>query len=324
MASRSSLQDGGPTSLCEIAGLGERPPQRVSQARPTIVIARKVGRLANRILLFSHFVAASVEHGFVVWNPAFFTYASNFPATAGDALPRFPPNPHPVPPLPGAPRLLYAVAKSVADLLYNVQQCGGDVGLIRLRRDQSLDLNDRSFVQLLGRQRFVFVQDWFFRNRENCERHRDVIVDFFTPWASTLSRARAIVEPARGAGDLVVGVHIRLGDYATFKGGRFYYSTEQYRTLMAKTEAAFPGREVVFLVCSDAPVDRRVLDGFQFALGTGHPVEDLYAFARCDLLIGPPSTYTTWASFYGEVPLCRIYEAKQQIVPDSFVVRRGL
>jgi len=32
-------------------------------------------------------------------------------------------------------------------------------------------------------------------------------------------------------------------------------------------------------------------------------VEDLYALAECDYIIGPPSTYTLWASFYGDTPL---------------------
>ena len=35
-----------------------------------IVIAKPVGRLANRLLLFAHFIAAAAEHDLVVYNPA--------------------------------------------------------------------------------------------------------------------------------------------------------------------------------------------------------------------------------------------------------------
>ena len=30
---------------------------------------------------------------------------------------------------------------------------------------------------------------------------------------------------------------------------------------------------------------------------------DLYALSRCDYIIGPPSTFSQWASYYGHVPL---------------------
>ncbi|MGQ0657567.1 MAG: hypothetical protein ACT4NU_05635 [Chromatiales bacterium] len=38
------------------------------------------------------------------------------------------------------------------------------------------------------------------------------------------------------------------------------------------------------------------------APGAGVPIEDLYALARRDLIAGPPSALTQWASFYGKVP----------------------
>ena len=32
-------------------------------------------------------------------------------------------------------------------------------------------------------------------------------------------------------------------------------------------------------------------------------MDDLYSLAQVDLLVGPPSTFTGWASFYGSVPI---------------------
>lgn len=42
-------------------------------------------------------------------------------------------------------------------------------------------------------------------------------------------------------------------------------------------------------------------------------IEDLYAFAKTDLLMGPPSTFTLWASFYGDVPLSMMSTSDQEI-----------
>ena len=38
-----------------------------------------------------------------------------------------------------------------------------------------------------------------------------------------------------------------------------------------------------------------------------HFITDLYCMASCDGIIGPPSTFSQWASFYGKVPLSFIF-----------------
>ena len=67
------------------------------------------------------------------------------------------------------------------------------------------------------------------------------------------------------------------------------------------------------LVCSNASPPASAFAGCDVSAGIGHLVEDLYALARCDYLVGPPSTYTAWASFYGQVPLCHLETAEQQL-----------
>ena len=54
--------------------------------------------------------------------------------------------------------------------------------------------------------------------------------------------------------------------------------------------------------------------------GPGTEIGDLYSLAACDYIIGPPSTYTQWASFYGQVPRFvhnRKYEEKSGMVRMS-------
>jgi hypothetical protein len=284
-----------------------------------IVIAKRVGRLANRMLLFAHFIGAAVEHGFTVANPAFGpNHARYFPATARDLLCRFPQRRLPV--LPGSRVLAYGAARTADDILHALQRRGLDIGLIRLRRDEHIDLNSEAFLEVVRRHRVVLVHDWFFRNGDNVARHRGVIRAYFTPWERHLAAARRAVERARRGGRLVVGVHIRQGDYRRFKDGRFLYTHEQYRRAMVSVEAAFPGSEITFLVCSDAPVPDGCFGTLDVAFGPGHEVEDLYALAHCDRIIGPPSTYSRWASFWGDVPLFVIAEPDEPVAADAFHV----
>jgi hypothetical protein len=288
-----------------------------------IVIAKEVGRLANRMLLFAHFIGASAEHDFIVVNPAFGTYAHYFPSTARDLLCRFPSGWR-VPPFPSGRRRFYRESIRAADALHRRQTSGKDVGLIQLNRDEELDLNSGEFLETVRKHRIVFVRGWFFRNTDNCMRHRDLIRAYFTPFEQHVASARAALEPARKRGRFIVGVHVRRGDYKTFKGGRYYYSHEQYRAVLEKVEAAFPSQDVSFLVCSDASIPADAFAGFDVFYGNGHELEDLYAFAECDRVVGPPSTYTKWASYYGDVPLFVVEDPEETPQADSFLVARGL
>ena len=288
-----------------------------------IVIAKRVGRLANRMLLFAHFIGAALEHGFTVANPAFGpNHARYFPSTARDLLCRFPRRR--LPDVPGGRVLVYGAARTADDVLHALQRRGFDVGLIRLRRDQSLDLNSEAFLRVVRRHRVVLVHDWFFRNEDNVGRHRGVIREFFTPWPYHLDRAARAVERARRGGRLVVGVHVRQGDYRRFKDGRFLYTHEQYRRAMESVEAAFAGSDVAFVVCSDAPIPEGCFGRLDVRVGPGQEVDDLYALAHCDRIIGPPSTYSRWASFWGDVPLSVIADPDEPVLAESFQVSANL
>jgi hypothetical protein len=45
---------------------------------------------------------------------------------------------------------------------------------------------------------------------------------------------------------------------------------------------------------------------------------DLYTLSFCDRLVGPVSSYSRWASFIGEVPLCFLESKAQSFTEDSF------
>lgn len=284
-----------------------------------IVIAKKVGRLANRMLLFAHFIAAAREHGLTLANPAFSNYGRYFPATARDFLCRYPRRPG----LPApwvARELLYRLTLLVADALAARQRRGREAPLVRLRRDQRLDLDGPEFLARARRHRVLFVQDWFFRSADGCRKHRAAIREFFTPHARHRERSRELVEAARRSGRFLVGVHVRQGDYASFKEGRYFYSHREYRAVMERVRAAFADRDVAFLVCSDAPIPADAFAGLAVHYGNGHELEDLGALAGCDRLVGPPSTYGKWASFDGDVPRYELIDPAADVGPDAFRV----
>jgi hypothetical protein len=54
--------------------------------------------------------------------------------------------------------------------------------------------------------------------------------------------------------------------------------------------------------------------------GAGSPVGDLYALAQCDYIFGPVSTFSQWASFYGNKPLLHLENHEAQVEREQFRV----
>ena len=66
-------------------------------------------------------------------------------------------------------------------------------------------------------------------------------------------------------------------------------------------------------------MDEEAFPSFDVVLGNGQIVEDMYAFAACDYIVGPPSTYTGWASFYGDKGLYFIRNTADEIMFEKIV-----
>lgn len=121
----------------------------------------------------------------------------------------------------------------------------------------------------------------------------------------------------RGKGEVVVGIHKRRGDYRTWQGGKYFYGDEVWERVMKEMEEEIKvkvrgegeeGVKVRFEVFSDENAVRSA-------------EEDQDLMSQCDYLIGPPSTFTTWASFMGKVPLLHLMSADQTVRLSEFVNR---
>lgn len=164
-----------------------------------------------------------------------------------------------------------------------------------------LILAGMKWMQLPPIQSERVIFDWSYRNYDALARHSDKIRRFFSPIATFDS-------PVRGLDEVLVGVHKRRGDYKDFQGGRYYYDDAVYERNKNAVREILKGRgfKVAFL---------------EFPLSS--PVEDQWLMSRCDYLIGPPSTFSAWASFMGEVPLGVIWD-RNYVLSANDLKYRGL
>jgi hypothetical protein len=119
---------------------------------------------------------------------------------------------------------------------------------------------------------------------------------------------------------VVVGVHIRQGDYRTFREGVYFYPVTRYAAWMRELAEQFPGRRVAFFVCSDEPREAAEFSGLTIIPGAGSAVADLDALSRCDYILAPVGTFSMWASFYGNKPLFLIRDGQARIEREKFAI----
>jgi hypothetical protein len=287
-----------------------------------IVIAEKYGQLGNRLFVFAHILACALEHGLKVSNPAFDEYAQFFESTRRDLFCRHPPR---VSILKGR-RLrtwFYTLTWRVANSLFYRSPDNSFWKVIRISEDESCDLADPKFLAAAKAKWFIFVQGWKFRDEPRLQKHADAIRKFFAPTEAVAQKVKSHIDTLRAECEVLVGVHIRQGDYRNFEGGRYFYESRDYARMMKEVEEFFPDERVGFLICSNAAQNPEIFADFKCAPGPGHFVEDMYALAGCDYIMGPPSTYTLWASFYGNVPLYQVKDASRSLSAADFVGLRA-
>ncbi|NND97335.1 MAG: hypothetical protein HKN47_08415 [Pirellulaceae bacterium] len=279
-----------------------------------IVIARNYGQLGNRLFLYAHLIAAAQEYQCTLANPCFGEYAHLFPATANDLWCRYPiVDSNATPPSLRQRRLLSQSVYLGTRALSLLGLKRYPMNILRLREQQTCDLNGPGFKSLAKQSRPLLAQGWLFRSDELVRKHTDAIRDHFSIQQTDQAHVDQTIDRIRQNADVVVGVHIRHGDYATFQGGKFFYPVKQYATWMRQVAEQLGNRRVAFLVCSNAKIAVDDFAGLDVHNGPGHIVQDMYCFANCDWLIGPPSTYTLWAAFYGNVPL-HVMQSTEQTV----------
>lgn len=143
----------------------------------------------------------------------------------------------------------------------------------------------------------------------------------FRPKDAIMNKAEGLIGKIRQTSDIVVGVHIRRGDYATWNDGRFFYELEEYHQFMLRVQELYKDHRVSFFISSN---ENFSLDIFKrcecqrFGKEPSGAILDLYTLSICDRIIGPFSSYSRWASFIGEVPLCFLENKDQQFTKDSF------
>ncbi|MEG4285815.1 alpha-1,2-fucosyltransferase [Microcoleus sp. A006_D1] len=282
-----------------------------------LIISAKSGQLGNRLLLFANFIAWAIEHNLTVINPAFEEYAEYFTGTAKDLLCCYPP------PYFTAPGNKFIRSKYYKFIKYlsnkqvlKIQEISREKPFSWSKYQASQQIKPGSNVCFQG---WLFRDGWFVEDTPQLCKYADQIRAYLTPLPRYTTHPDNLISNIKNSADTIVGIHIRQGDYAQHQNGRYFYTIDQYIEVMNAIAQLFSRNNIKFLICSNLQQEPSLFKSFNCVFGSGDLIEDIYVLSKCDYIVGPPSSYTMWAAFYGEKPLYMIRDVGKTINIKDFV-----
>jgi hypothetical protein len=273
-----------------------------------IILYKGYGKYSNRLFQNLHFEAFCLEHGLAYANPSFVDIQHLYQA------------PPLCPPLQPARWLGLPLTNALIKL-----GCWGKV--IAFDVDNATDPSSLLKAKNpAAKHQNTYVEGWGFRVHDLTRKYHETFrskyalkPEFYqdNPLWQTLT---AIPRQTTA----VVGVHIRRGDYQTWQGGKYCFSDQVYRRVIQTLTQQIQAREQKacrFLICSN---DQTSFQNDDQTLISHQPwYLDHWLMSHCDWLVGPPSTFTAWASYGGNVPVFHLQNASGEIDLADFAVCEG-
>lgn len=277
-----------------------------------VVILRSAGNeLANQLWNYASVYAYALERGYLLENPAFFEYGEYFRMRATNPLMRL---------AFFLPFRDYTKRKfSLKRRLWRKAYMWYSKIMLRIRRDRSVSYASKDSTpyylpptqaatgtlrELEMRGQDIYLDGWLFRDPVGLEKYRDKIREYFKPRPDISDAVRSRIEQLRGEYDTIVGIHIRQGDYATWRGGSYLIPQTRVREIIDEY-LRFTGKspsDTCFVITSDGRVDTSLFEGLHTWVSKENAIHDLFLLSSTDTIIGSDSTFGAWAAYYGNIP----------------------
>lgn len=267
-----------------------------------LIISNKPGQLGNRIWVFAHLMAYAIEHNHKIYNPAFDEYSHLFEGTKNCIIPSYP------------QKKGFFSSKQLTHLAYGITNISAKItrklnlhnaicSTHYLDWTDSFNLDKNKFED---KSALTFLSGWLYRGEKILDKHQEEIREYFLPAKDHRDNVNKFIDDHKNENDILIGIHIRRGDYKTFENGKYFFEIEFYNKIMLQIQNFLAPQKVKFIICSNETITPSQFTVRSWYTGPGHYFEDLLALAECDFIIGPPSTFSLWASFYGKKKLFQL------------------
>ncbi len=284
-----------------------------------LIITDKVGQLANRLFQYSYIIANAIENNYSVINLNFEDYSEFFEATSKSKYAHFKIKNSLFSQWPKFHFLIQKITLKFSKFLIrkNIKKLFFFENLFF--DNERFDLNNTHYQKIAKHKIVLIGGSWYF-DYPNFIKHADFIRSFFKPTPKYINIIDEVFNEVSETGTILIGVHIRKGDYKHFLNGIHYFENDIYIERMKQAEELIGGK-IKFLLCSNEAINLNEFKNFNVFTKPNHFIVDLYLLAKCDYILGPLSTFSMWASFYGKKPLWQITNEKINLCLSDFQIK---
>jgi hypothetical protein len=265
-----------------------------------VLNVNKYGRLGNRLFFLSYLIANALENGYSFVDFSFEEYLKYFNVKSGYK------------------KRIFIISKI---LCYNNLSCIVKYKLLprllkykwfrQLSIVKEYDLNKKWYD--LNQQEFVYqakhnilaIEGYRFVDHSNIRKHSNEIRKIFQFKKKYINDVDSHLSSIKQKYDIIIGLHIRQGDYKDYLGGKYYFTSKQYLDYtdhLIRNLEPLSNINTGIVVCSDEKLDPNNFKNYNCYFFDKNFIFDLILLSKCDYIISTNSTFSAWASFYGKVP----------------------
>jgi len=269
-----------------------------------IIYCHKPGRLGNLLILQAHLFCFKKKYGVNYLFLPFYNYLMYFKGTSRFVskykiikyvqIPVY--------------SIIYYLIYYITRILHKLKIKNKIINVLYIDWNEYINMESNFFIQEARFTSILILQGWKFRVPEKT----------FTEYIPDIRNYFSIKEQYKKINFslheikkeyILIGIHIRRGDYIKFEGGRYYYSIEFYIKFINNLIKLFPNNKVFFYICSDEKLNASYFKNQlnnPFYISNHSFIQDLYILSECNYIAAPPSTFSLWAAFMGNVPIYEI------------------
>jgi len=268
-----------------------------------IIIIKKYGQLGNRLFPFAQFIAHAHKHNYRVLNIAFEDYSSLFLNTEKSLLCSYPPI------LSSSffnqtmRTVIFKLVEMMVDFCIRIKFLKSWFHEVLLDNSSAYFYPDEKFIKS-AKSKFVFIcNPFYFRDEVTLHNNLEVAIDFLKIKDEYANNVLEITREIRDKYEIIIGIHIRGGDFRTWADGMYFYDIHYFKEAIKQANTIFGNKKIGFLICSNEIWSNQDFEDSNIYFAHGNLVEDLLLLSKADYLIGGYSSYLYWASLYGNVPI---------------------
>ncbi|MDR1544609.1 MAG: alpha-1,2-fucosyltransferase [Prevotellaceae bacterium] len=211
----------------------------------------------------------------------------------------------------------------VVKRIFSVVWLLSKIGLLKfIRFDKKF--NEEYYRQILlkafEKHDIVYAAGWWFelpkeakKLRANFQKKYALKPQFYedNPFVEKINRLKS-------ENYTLIGVHIRRGDYKKWKGGKYFFSNEIYQkqidNIAEKLSAKGENRQIFILFSNE---ELQFQKPNNWLISKEKWFIDHHIMSLCDILTGPPSTFTLWANYIGCGKLFFIVDKNGELIEQN-------